>query len=393
LRVVREDGFTLVELVVSLTVLAVGIGSVVNVFNSSFSVAAQGNNRSRAVAMATRDAEAMRAVPYERLGFNAVQSGFVTVFEGAATVVVGDPVVQPAGPDQVIGGMTFSFVRHVVWAAAASTAGYPQAYKRVVVLVSWIDRGGTHVVRQDAFVYPGGQGVYTGPAGSVTTTTLVAADIPPSPPLTLTASVPSDSTGASTVNLAWTASPVSTPAVAAWVVQFSTDLFVTAHLLTDTQPASVLSFAATGLSPSTSYQFRVAARSSSGAQSTWSVTAAAATSAMAVASCSLGTATITPSAVLRLHGATTLLVSNAAVSVNASGSCSSLQLKYSATAGTTTTAFLISAGGGGVWTGVLNGLTASWDTGTHQVQVVDGTGSVLGTLTFTVCVHNAKSCP
>jgi hypothetical protein len=317
----------------------------------------------------------------------------VTVFEGAATVAVGDPVVQPAGPDVVLGGMTFSFVRHVVWADAASVAGYPQAYKRAVVLVSWVDRGGIHTVRQDAFVYPGGRGAYVGPAGSVTTTTLVAADVPPSPPLTLTASVPADSTGASTVNLSWTASPISTPAVATWVVQFSTDLFVTAHLLTDTQPASVRSFAATGLSPSTAYQFRVAARSSAGTQSTWSVTAVATTGAVAAAACSLGTATITPSAVLRLHGATTLLVSDAVVSVNASGSCSGLQLKYSATAGTTTTAFLVAAGGGGVWTGVMNGLTASWDTGTHQVQVVDGGGSVLGTLTFTVCVHNAKSCP
>ncbi|MDQ1438989.1 MAG: Fibronectin type domain [Acidimicrobiaceae bacterium] len=389
----RDDGFTLVELMMALTILSIGIGSVVHVFHASFAVASEGNNRSRAVALATKEAEAMRAVPYDRLGFSPVQAGFTPAFEGAVTVVVGDPVVQPFGPDQVLGGMTFQFARQVVWADAASTAGYAQAYKRVVVVVTWSDQAMAHAVRQEAFVYPGGQGVYTGPQGGVTTTTtVVASPVPPSPPLALAATVPTGASGASTVDLAWTPNPISTPPVSTWVVQFSTDSFATAHLLTDTQPASVTSYSATGLSASTAYQFRVAAKAANGLQSSWSVMALATTTSTLATVCQLGTATLTPSAVNRLNGASTLLSADAVASVNATGVCSGLQLRYSARSGSTNTAYLI-AGTTGVWVGTVNGITTAWDTGTHQVQVVDGGGNVLGALTLTVCVHNAKTCP
>ena len=387
-----QGGFTLVELVVALTVLAVGIASVVNVFWSSFAIAGQGNNRSRAVALATRETEAIRAVPYDRVGFSASQSGFSASFEGATTVLVDDPLMAPTTPSEIVGGVSFSFVRHIVWADAASVAGFAQAYKRAVVLVSWTDQGGTHTVRQDAYVYPGGEGVYTGPQGGATTTTTVLSVVPPVPPLSLTASVPSGADGATTVDLAWTASPISVPAVAAWVVQYSTDAFITAHVLTDTQPSSITSFTAGGLSPATTYQFRVAARESGGLQSTWSVTATATTTPAVSNSCSLGTATLTPSAVKRLHGVATVLASDVMVNVNTSGVCSGLQVRYSPLAGVLMSQFLTAASGG-TWMGTMNGITTAWDTGVHHVDVLDGAGTVLGSLSVTVCVHNAKDCP
>lgn len=392
MRAVRDDGFTLVELMMALTVLAVGIGGVVQVFHSSFSVAGQGNTRSRAVALATREAEAMRAVPYDRLGFSAVQPGFAPSFESALTVVVADPVVQPFGPDHVVDGVTFQITRHIVWADAASVAGYSSAYKRVVVLVAWSDRGGAHTVRQDAYVYPGGRGAYSGPQGGVTTTTALLSVVPPAPPLNLTATVGAGSDGASAVSLAWTANPVSTPPVSSWAVEFSTDSFLTSHLLTDTQPASVTSYTASGLSPSTTYHFRVAARAAGGLQSVWSVPAMATTTPAASNSCQLGTSTLTPSAVVRLNGAATVLSANAVASVNATGVCAGLQLRYSPTAGSPRVAYLASMAGS-VWTGSIDGVSTAWDTGTHEVQVVDALGNQLGTMTFTVCVHNARSCP
>jgi prepilin-type N-terminal cleavage/methylation domain-containing protein len=391
-----DNGFTLVELVVALTVLALGIGAVGNTFWTSFSIAGQGNNRSRAVALATREAEAMRSSPYDRLGFSAVQSGFESSFEGLTTVLVADPMVHPLGPDHVVGGMTFQFQRHVVWADAASVPGYQQAYKRISVMVTWTDQGGAHQVRQDAFVYPGGMGVYRGPQGGAatsTTSTTAVVNVPPAPPLNLTATVPVGDVGATSIDLAWTPSTITSPAVSAWVVQMSTDNFLTAHLLTDTQPASMPALEATGLSPSTTYWFRVAAKSAAGQQSTWSVVAMATTNGQTVAPCQLGTSTITPSAVKRLNGGSTVLSANAVVSVNATGgSCSGLQLRFNASGGTTSTVYL-TAGVGGVWTGVLNGLTTAWDTGARDLEVRDGGNHVLGELTFTVCVHNAKKCP
>lgn len=387
-----EGGFTLIELVASLTILAVGIGAVMQTFTASFSVADQGNNRARAVALATREAESMRSVPYEQVGFSPTQSGYVASFEDAETVVVLSPGIEPTGPDHVVGGLTFHFRRHVVWADAASASSFSQAYKRIAVIVTWTDRV-PHEVRQDAFVYPGGLGAYTGPQGSTGVTVPVSTEVglPPAAPLAVTATVPAGSNGATTVDLSWTPSAVIVPPVAAWVVQYSTDGFLTANVLTDTQPAGTTTFSATGLAPATLYSFRVAAKSSTGAQSSWSLTAVATTNAVVTGACQLGTSTVTPSAVTRLHGVSTLLSANAVVSVNAAGTCSALQLKYSATAGSEVLTYLLPVGG--VWTATLDGLTTPWDTGTHEIQVVNGSGTVLGTLTFTVCVHNAKTCP
>lgn len=388
-----EGGFTLIELVIGLTVLAVGIGAVVNVFHSAFAVAGQGNNRSRAVALATREAEAMRAIPYERVGFAADQVGYVADFEGLPTVVVDDPLIEPVESGVDVGGISFSFVRHVVWVDAASVSGFADAYKRVTALVSWQDESGVHEVRQDAFVYPGGQGAYAGPQGGAasTTTTLVSV-VPPSAPLTLSASVPAGTDGATSVDLSWTASPISVTPIDTWIVEYSTDSFMSAQRLTDTQPASSTALTATGLSPSTTYSFRVAAQSANGLVSTWSVSVMATTTPALSNACGLGTATLTPSALKRLHGVSTVLSGNVVAVVNTTGTCTGLQLRYSPIAGASATAYL-TAGVGGMWTGTLDGITTAWDTGTHQVEVLDGVGSVLGTMTVTVCVHNARSCP
>src|SRR5207248_9644948 len=121
-----------------------------------------------AVALATREAEAMRAVPYDSLGFSPSQAGYTATFEGGTTVVVGSPQVDPSGPDQTTAGETYHFQRQIVWADAAAAGNpastYSQAYKRVSAVVTWTDHGGAHTARQDALVYPGGQGPYAGPA-------------------------------------------------------------------------------------------------------------------------------------------------------------------------------------------------------------------------------------
>lgn len=395
-----EGGFTLVELITSLTVLAIGIVSTANVILSSMNVGSQGNVRARAVALATREGDSMRAVPYDRLGFSSTQAGFVASFEGGTTVAAADPVVAPEGPAQVSGGTSFGIRRHIVWADAASatTTGvtYSQAYKRIVVIVTWNDRAGAHAARQDALAYPAGSGPYTGPQGSVTTTTTPTAGSPAAP-LSVSASVPTGEPGASTVALTWTPTALSTPPVATWVVQYSTNGFVGSNVyqVTDNQPASTPSFDVTGLSASTTYRFRVAGRSSTGELSTWTASSDVTTSASSVTGCQLGTATITPSAIKRQNGASTFLRSDAAVAVNtnADGSCSGLRLVYSPTAGNPTTVWLQQQPSGGLWTGTVDGDQTSWDTGSHQITIRDNVVAALGTLTLTVCVHNAKTCP
>lgn len=401
-----EAGFTLVELMASLTVLAIGIVSTTSVILSSLNVGSQGNTRARAVALATREADSLRAVPYDRLGFASTQSGYVAAYEGRTTVQTASPIVAPEGPNQTSGGTPFGIRRHIVWADAASatSAGvtYAQAYKRIAVLVSWTDRAGAHEARQDAIVYPGGRGVYTGPQGSVTTTTVPAAGSPAAPLVgSVIATLPGtplipDPRASNTVMLNWTPAAPSTPAVATWVIQYSTNGFSGSNVfqVTDSQPASTPSFEVTGLSAATTYRFQVAGRSSTGALSTWTQSNEVTTSTAVSTQCQLGTATITPGAIKRQNASSTVLRSDASVSVNtnASTSCAGLRLVYSPTAAAPATVYLVQSSGG-LWTGTVDGDQTSWDTGTHQITIRDNTTASLGALTLTVCVHNAQSCP
>ena len=400
-RSTDESGFTLVELMTSMTVLAIGIVSTASVIMSALDVGSQGNTRARAVAVATREADSMRAVPYDRLGFASTQSGFVSLFEGGTTVQVTDPILEPVGPPAVSGGTSFGVRRHITWADAnsATTTGltYAEAYKRIAVIVTWTDRSGGHEARQDAIVYPGGRGPYTGPQGSVTTTTTPAVGSPAAP-VAVTATVPLDSRGTDTVSLAWTPTALSVPAVATWVIQYSTNGFAGSNIfeVTDSQPAATPSFDVTGLSAGTTYRFRVAGRSSSGAMSAWTSSNQVTTSAASGDSCQLGTATITPGAIKRQSASSTFLRQDATVSVNTNNigtNCAGLRLVYSPTASSGTKTDWLTQTAGGLWTGTIDGDSTSWDTGTHQITIRDNAVAALGTLTLTVCVHNAGSCP
>src|SRR5438067_13335884 len=60
----EDAGFTLIELVAALTVLAIGIVSLVGVVNSAFGVTTRTNKRTAAMNLATLAIEDFRAVPY-----------------------------------------------------------------------------------------------------------------------------------------------------------------------------------------------------------------------------------------------------------------------------------------------------------------------------------------
>src|SRR4051812_23575638 len=165
-RATGEGGFTLLEMVAALTVLSIGVLATTQVFLGSLKTAGLGEARTQATAIATREVEALRAVPYATLGFAAGTTS--AQFEGADTVfVTGGTAVATSGPE-VVDGQPFGIARYIVWAANGST---PHAYKRVVSVVSWSDEAGTHTVRQDDAVYPGGLGPVASTTTAPTTTT------------------------------------------------------------------------------------------------------------------------------------------------------------------------------------------------------------------------------
>lgn len=359
----RDAGFTMVELMVSLTILAVGIVGIVGVFNSSFSVAATASARSKAVSLATREIEAFRAMKYNDV---AVSNVTTTLTEQ-------------------VGGRAYTIEKAVTWLTRDSVG---QAYKQATVAVSWGDGAGIHQVHQSTILYPGG----LGPVSASSSTTAGSANAPPAP-LTLAATKPAAPDDQTSVRLDWTMPSTGLELVDRFAVQYSTTTsFSTVHEVTATVPGGARDFSVTGLSAGTAYSFRVASVSPAGTRSAWSPTASLTTTASTVTTCTIGTPAVTPSRIERKsanEGAA--LTSNPVFSVNTSGPCSGLYIVYRPTASASQT-LVLSASSGGLFTGQLLGTTTRWDLGAHAIDLFDGAAVKRGQVILTVCGNNTREC-
>ena len=355
-READEQGFTLVELVVSLTILAIGIIGVIGVMNSSFGVAVRTNERSRAVSLATRELETLRAMEYDELV----------------------PLSTSQSRTEQYGGTTYTIEKAVTWGTRGTNL---QAVKDATVNVRWSRSGFVHDVAQATTVYPGGLGpTATSSSGSC------GSGGTPSAPVTLVAGAPGILTENS-VDLAWTPPTSSSTPIASWRIDMVTN--GTNQTITTSHPVSSLAYRVEGLSASTSYSFKVAGVSACGVISAFSPIRTVTTLASALSTCTLGIPTVTPSAVMRANnGNNAGLAVSPTVSVNFTGSCDGLYLKYEATAGTTRTQLMSGL------TIKTVGITAAgpWDIGVHTIDLYDGANTKRGSLLLTVCAHNAATC-
>jgi len=349
-----DRGFTMVELVIALTVLAIGIVGVVGVMNSTFGVTARSNQRARAVSVATKEVEATRSVSWAQLTASTGQL------------------------DQHDDGSY-----HVTKAVTASADGVA---KDVTVDVAWNDGAGYHDVRQSSKVYPGGLGPVGATATAASTGTLA-------PPSALMATVPTDNAGGTVVDLSWTNPIQENPADSSLEVVWSIDHFATFQTVTDSLFHRASGLRVTGLSAGTTYEFKVAALSAAGTLSSWSPVATVTTASAAGTACTYGTASVSPSAV-RQAVSLWQLEQTVTVSVNTTGNCSGLRVTYQPNpASTTQTLLLTKQGGTGVWTATIpwvSGLT--WSPGQHQLTLLDALQAPQGSLTLTVCRCGAPTC-
>ena len=92
----------------SLAILAMIMAPLAGVFWSSMRTAGVASHRTDGASIASREIEAMRAVPYAQVGFYSDQPGYTATFEGFTTVLLGStspssgtliPQVQPLTPD------------------------------------------------------------------------------------------------------------------------------------------------------------------------------------------------------------------------------------------------------------------------------------------------------
>lgn len=389
----REGGFTLIELMAALTLMAIGIVGVIGVMNSTFRVAGTASSRSKAISVATKTLEMFRAKPYNQL---AIQ---------AAT----DPVVSYT---EKVGGQTFTVETAIQASNEAATYGAQtptsNAYKKAYVWVKWNDGGGSHTVSQETLIYPGGLGVYN----PTNTATRVTSNLRPLAPLSLTAtpvSTTADITLKTAVDLQWVppATTSGVAPVASWVVQYAAfdcnGTLCTSFPWTEVQevaaflPASMTTLRINDFATSSKYHFRVYAKSADGVISTDYAQALNVTGITSPATvCSIGAASVTPAAVKKRTGSDSgKLVSSPVVQVNLLASCAgrTFQMDYSPNDGLTRTVNLT---GSTTLNGTIDGTRSEWVIGERRVSVysvLDGVRTLRANLRLTVCDNAKAVCP
>ncbi len=144
-RPVRQDGYSVVELLVAVTVFALVFAAVSIGIGRALEVNRGNRNRSAAAYLAARQLEEVRA-----LAFSSVALGRTTCVYTTTSCNLPSP---------------YTVVQDVAWASPGSTSttcdvpaasGSSLAYKRVTVTVTWPDMGGVAPVTSQTLLTPPG---------------------------------------------------------------------------------------------------------------------------------------------------------------------------------------------------------------------------------------------
>jgi prepilin-type N-terminal cleavage/methylation domain-containing protein len=406
----REAGFTIVELVVALAVLAVVLAPLARVYWSAIRTAGAASHRTDGSSIASREIEGMHAVPYDLVGFYADQPGFSSTFEGDTTVSLGStsptsgplvPQIEPQTDGITQGGVDYSVRRYVVWVDTrdASTT-YASAYKRLTVTVSWSDQTGAHTAREDSLLYPGGLGKYQAPMGGSTTSTPTTTVLAPGSPTLNAITGLADPAGQTQIALTWSP-PAAGAAVTSYAVEYSTSAGFPAgnFSVVGGLAPSITTYTVTSLGADTTYYFEVIAYA--GANSAVSNVQSFATLPATAPACKLGQLNVTGATSLSTTG--TILQTNGKMSENLSlawtttGNCSdsyAVKAVDPSNASDPGSPYALIGGSGTYSQTVASAGSKSWGIGLHTFTVWNvSTNSATNVVkTFKVCVHGSASC-
>ncbi len=145
----REQGLTVVEMLVATMIVALGVVGASSVFVLSARSTAAAGTRSDAATVLASEIEAIRALPYEAIGIGPSQPGYEAIVDGRTTVTTGTAAVEPTGSVDV-GGQVFEIDRAVTWVVVGTER---EAYKLVRVTVNWRDAAGDHDVSAQTGIY------------------------------------------------------------------------------------------------------------------------------------------------------------------------------------------------------------------------------------------------
>lgn len=394
----HEWGFGLIEMMVSLLILAIVMAVLGPALFSSLINVQTSNQRSSATGLAVAAIEHMRSIPYYDVGFYADQ----TLSSGCTslTPVVLGTTTPPSGAALVpvytkdIQSTPYTVSQCINWVNASN--GDKGAYKQGVVTVTWKGAAGAQSLAETSALYPGGKGVYTGPDNNFSSSTTVStAAVAPDPPTGVSATVGSGSTDTNTITVSWTP-PGALPAPASdYRVQYNTTDDFAAGYASSPLVAGT-SWTAGALTAGTTYYFQVISIGSTGLQSTPSTPVASASTASSSSSgCSVSSLSVSPTNGV-IDTAGTLLNGDSSggfsLAVNATSACADITVSYT-TDGTTATQSSPLSGTGGQFTGSAGDSSTVWSAG-NQVFTVYVGGAQYSPLTqqqVSICEEHGSS--
>jgi Tfp pilus assembly protein PilV len=432
-----ESGFTIIELLVSLLVMVVAVVPMTSVLWNGLRTSASAAHRADAFSVASREIEALHAVPYNLLGFYGDQvapqwKSTTTVVLGACSTTCATPfapLILPTGTSTPAPntGVTYHIARYIYWADAQGpnvalvSTTFLQAYRAATIVVTWSDNTGSHVLEQDSIIYPGGQGPYAGPGGATSTTTTTSPGTAPgAPTLSLATSQPAYPQNQQEIDVVIAAATGGGTA-AYYEVQWSTDPTFSAPAQSPQLPATSTAYNILNLAAGTAYNIRIFAGNSVG-QSPYSAVVTASTASMQATTttatpttlplitilpttttttvaptttttqpCLLGGFTITTATAGKTYLTNKSVMSeNLALNLNISTTCLWIVSVTSVLHGTTTVdpgaPYVLSGPvGGGQWSATIASSGQSWPVGTHDMTVLLGGSATTITNGLLVC--------
>lgn len=202
-----DQGFTLIELVVALTLISISFTALAIVLSGGFSALGATRQRSAYVNVANAEIERIRSLPYDRVGVWASDPDLAaqypaTRYEGHDAVLTLDadsPRAVTEVPNGEASGVPGSYIvrRWVTW--WDDDGGTLHQFKRLKVEVEWVEKSSPRRVSLTSVLYPGGLGAVTAVNQEPTVAASVCAGVqcPPTSVVAGTTTVRFDATGSS----------------------------------------------------------------------------------------------------------------------------------------------------------------------------------------------------
>lgn len=335
-----DEGFTLVELVIALLVLAIVLAAVAPTFYGTMRASSSTDQRSVANGLALAASEQIRSLPYYQIGYTSTPA-FCNQSGSSPVVLTYSTPMSSLATQATVRHTTFQIQSCLYWVAASD--GSLQAYKQSVVTILWGNTGQYHYTQTSA-LYPGGESGYTKPANNFTpVTTVPSSGAPPAPPVAnsatpYTTSSTDTTTPQTTINVNWNVDNYTNP------VQYNVEWWTGSaarpaqpSLATpkpisgspdSTNPTTQLDFQVGALKPGTLYYFDVVAVSGGLTSQPSNVVSASTTGSSTPGTCTVYSINVSPAQPLVSGNGTPSNFTSLSVTVQATSVCSGLSVEY-----------------------------------------------------------------